>query len=469
MELELKPKKKSRLTLYIIIGLIVGIATGFILNKNYLDEENSKLETFDARLKEIKTELRTADSTQTSLLEAEKSTLNTQRNEVLTTRDKKTEPFSILADVFLRLIKMIVAPLVFTTLVVGVAKLGDISAVGRIGGKTLLWFIGASLMSLLLGMILVNIFQPGIAMNLPVPDTGESSGIANVGFSLKNFLYHIFPSSVVEAMAKNEILQIVVFSLFFGVATAAIGEKGKIIIDFMDAAAHVILKVTGYVMNLAPVAVFGAMAAIIAKQGVGILKTYSIFIGEFYFGLTMLWVLLGLAGFLVVGKRIISLLKYVKEPIILAFSTSSSEAAFPKTMELLQKFGCKDKIVSFVLPLGYSFNLDGSMMYMTFASLFIAQSYGIDLPIATQISMLLVLMLTSKGIAGVPRASLVVIAGTLATFNIPEAGLALLLGIDPLLDMGRSATNVVGNSIATAVVSKWENALGEPEPEATEL
>jgi len=266
-------------------------------------------------------------------------------------------------------------------------------------------------------------------------------------------------------MAKNEILQIVVFSLFFGVATAAIGEKGKIIIDFMDAAAHVILKVTGYVMELAPIAVFGAMAAIIAKQGVGILKTYSIFIGEFYLGLTLLWILLGLAGFLVIGKRILSLLKHVKEPTLLAFSTASSEAAFPKTMEELQKFGCKDKIVSFVLPLGYSFNLDGSMMYMTFVSLFIAQSYGIDLPFATQISMLLVLMLTSKGIAGVPRASLVVIAGTLATFNIPEAGLALLLGIDPLLDMGRSATNVIGNSVATAVVSKWENALGEPEPE----
>lgn len=460
------PKKKSRLTLYIIIGLIVGIATGFILNKNYLNDDNSKLEAFDARLNEIKTELRTADSTQLAALEIEKSTINAQRNETLSARDKKTEPFSILADVFLRLIKMIVAPLVFTTLVVGVAKLGDISAVGRIGGKTLLWFIGASLMSLLLGMILVNIFKPGIAMNLPVPDTGESSGISTIGFSLKNFLYHIFPSSVVEAMAKNEILQIVVFSLFFGVATAAIGEKGKIIIDFMDAAAHVILKVTGYVMNLAPVAVFGAMAAIIAKQGVGILTTYSIFIGEFYLGLTLLWVLLGLAGFFVIGKRIVSLFKQVKEPIILAFSTSSSEAAFPKTMELLQKFGCKDKIVSFVLPLGYSFNLDGSMMYMTFASLFIAQSYGIDLPFATQISMLLVLMLTSKGIAGVPRASLVVIAGTLATFNIPEAGLALLLGIDPLLDMGRSATNVVGNSVATAVVSKWENALGELEKES---
>jgi Na+/H+-dicarboxylate symporter len=255
----------------------------------------------------------------------------------------------------------------------------------------------------------------------------------------------------------------VVFSLFFGVATAAIGEQGKIVIKAMDAIAHVILKVTGYVMNFAPVAVFGAMTAIIAKQGLGILKTYSIFITEFYGGLLVLWIVLALAGSLIIGKRVIALLRKMKEPILLAFSTSSSEAAFPKTMELLQKFGCKDKIVSFVLPLGYSFNLDGSMMYMTFASLFIAQSYGIDLPFSTQVSMLLVLMLTSKGIAGVPRASLVVIAGTLATFNIPEAGLALLLGIDPLLDMGRSATNVVGNSIATAVVSKWENSLGEAE------
>lgn len=460
MESITQPKKKSRLTLYIIIGLIVGIATGFVLNKNYVNKENARLETLDARLKEIKGALHTtSDSVAMQTLEAEKKTLNEQRNEVLQARDKKTEPFSVLADVFLRLIKMIVAPLVLTTLVVGVAKLGDIRAVGRIGGKTLLWFVGASLMSLLLGMILVNLFEPGIAMHLPVPDTGESSGIANIGFSLKNFLYHVFPSSVIESMAKNEILQIVVFALFFGVATAAIGEQGKIIINFMDAAAHVILKITGYVMNLAPIAVFGAMAAIIAKQGMGILKTYSIFIGEFYFGLTLLWILLAFAGFMVIGKRIVTLFKRIKEPILLAFSTASSEAAFPKTMEELQRFGCKDKIVSFVLPLGYSFNLDGSMMYMTFASLFIAQSYGIHLPIATQISMLLVLMLTSKGIAGVPRASLVVIAGTLATFNIPEAGLALLLGIDPLLDMGRSATNVVGNSVATAVVSKWENSL----------
>ncbi|MFM9839188.1 MAG: cation:dicarboxylate symporter family transporter [Cyclobacteriaceae bacterium] len=459
-----QPPKKSRLTLYIIIALVVGIGLGFVLNKNYVADENKKLESIEVSLQQIQHQLsQSSDSIRTIELDQQKKLITKERSTVISARDKKVEPFSILADIFLRLIKMIVAPLVFTTLVVGVAKLGDINSVGRIGGKTLLWFVGASLTSLLLGMILVNVFQPGIAMKLPLPDAGTDIGLTHNGLSLKDFLYHVFPASVIDAMAKNEILQIVVFSLFFGVATAAIGEQGKIVIKAMDAIAHVILKVTGYVMNFAPVAVFGAMTAIIAKQGLGILKTYSIFITEFYSGLLILWIVLALAGSLIIGKRVVELLRKMREPILLAFSTSSSEAAFPKTMELLQKFGCKDKIVSFVLPLGYSFNLDGSMMYMTFASLFIAQSYGIDLPIATQISMLLVLMLTSKGIAGVPRASLVVIAGTLATFNIPEAGLALLLGIDPLLDMGRSATNVVGNSIATAVVSKWEGELGKGE------
>ena len=462
------PPKKSRLTLYIIVCLFLGIALGFALNKNYLAEENQTLEAIQGSMLAINMDLATVtDSTARVNMEKEKKALGLTRTMVMTSRDKKIEPFSVLADIFLRLIKMIVAPLVFTTLVVGVAKLGDINSVGRIGSKTLLWFISASLMSLLLGMIMVNLFRPGEAMNLPLPDVHEKIGIEGAGLSLKEFLYHVFPQSVIESMAKNEILQIVVFSLFFGVATAAIGEQGKVIITFMDAAAHVILKITGYVMNLAPLAVFGAMTAIIAKQGVGILKTYSIFISEFYFTLLLLWALLFIAGFVVLKGRVIELVKNIRQPILLAFSTSSSEAAFPMTMEKLQAFGCKDKIVSFVLPLGYSFNLDGSMMYMTFASLFIAQSYGIHLPLATQISMLLVLMLTSKGIAGVPRASLVVIAGTLATFNIPEAGLALLLGIDPLLDMGRSATNVVGNSVATAVVSKWENSL-ESAPSTTQ-
>ncbi len=455
--------KKSKLTLYIIIALLAGILLGFILNKTYLANENEALTKAELAIERVDTALKNAtDSSSQAQAIRQKKTVTTERAATLYARDKKIEPFALLADIFLRLIKMIVAPLVFTTLVVGVAKLGDINSVGRIGGKTLLWFLGASLMSLLLGMLMVNLFQPGIAMNLPLPGVEESTGIAATGLSLKSFLYHVFPASVIDAMAKNEILQIVVFAIFFGVATAAIGEQGKIVIKAMDAIAHVILKVTGYVMNFAPVAVFGAMTAIVAKQGLIILKTYSIFISEFYFSLGLLWLLLIFAGFLIIGKRIVALIKSVKEPILLAFSTSSSEAAYPKTMEQLEKFGCKNKIVSFVLPLGYSFNLDGSMMYMTFASLFIAQSYGIALDFPTQLSMLLVLMVTSKGIAGVPRASLVVIAGTLVTFNIPEAGLALLLGIDPLLDMGRSATNVVGNSVATVVVSKWENSLEKP-------
>ncbi len=463
MEPSATPSKKSKLTLYIIIGLVLGIAVGFSLNKSYVAEENRKLIALDVSIEEVKQQLhQSSDSAVLVELNSRKDALTKERNVVLKAREDKVEPFSLLADIFLRLIKMIVAPLVFTTLVVGVAKLGDIKAVGRIGGKTLLWFICASLMSLLLGMILVNFFEPGIAMNLPLPDAGENSGISKGAMTLKDFLYHVFTSSVIESMAKNEILQIVVFAIFFGVGTAAIGEQGIVVIKFMDAVAHVILKVTGYVMNFAPLAVFGAMTAIIAKQGLSILKTYSIFIGEFYFGLLLLWVILCIAGYFVIGKRVVRMLKHIKEPTLLAFSTASSEAAFPKTMEELQRFGAKDKIVSFVLPLGYSFNLDGSMMYMTFASLFIAQSYGMNIPIGTQLSMLLVLMLTSKGIAGVPRASLVVIAGTLATFQIPEAGLALLLGIDPLLDMGRSATNVVGNSVATVVVSKWENSLESP-------
>jgi Na+/H+-dicarboxylate symporter len=456
--------QKNKLTLFIFIALVVGIVAGYLLNVNWIGQYNDQIAKADKQATNLEVQLaKTTDTTSVAYL-----AMKTDRKEQLsirkkneTIRDKKLEPFTLLSDIFLRLIKMIVAPLVFTTLVVGVAKVGDINAVGRIGGKTMLWFLSATLLSLTLGMILVNVFRPGETMNLPLPDASIDTGIQKAALSLKDFITHVFPKSFAEAMANNEILQIVVFSLFFGVATAAIGEKGAIVIKAMDAFAHVILKVTGYVMNFAPFAVFGAMTAIIAKQGLGILSTYAIFIGEFYLGLLILWLLLIFIGFLILKKRIFRLVNGLKEPVLLAFSTASSEAAYPKTMLQLERFGCKDKIVSFVLPLGYSFNLDGSMMYMTFASLFIAQAYGIHLGFEQQLSMLLILMLTSKGIAGVPRASLVVIAGTIATFNIPEAGLALLIGIDPLLDMGRSATNVVGNSVATAVISKWEGELGE--------
>lgn len=453
---------KSKLTLYIFIALILGIVAGYFLNVNSINQYNIKIFNADTLAKKLEVSIKKLNDTTTINYQ----TLKSQHIAQLKIRkvneaklDKNLEPLTLLSDIFLRLIKMIVAPLVFTTLVVGVAKVGDIKAVGRIGGKTMLWFLSASLLSLVLGLILVNIFEPGKAMQLPLPDSNLSTGIQKTAVTFNDFITHVFPKSFVEAMANNEILQIVVFSLFFGVATAAIGEKGHIVIKAMDAIAHVILKITGYVMKLAPFAVFGAMASIIAKQGLSILGVYTLFIGEFYFGLLVLWVVLILIGYLILKRKIFKLINSLKEPILLAFSTASSEAAFPKTMLQLERFGCKDKIVSFVLPLGYSFNLDGSMMYMTFASIFIAQSYGINLTINQQVTMLLVLMLTSKGIAGVPRASLVVIAGTIANFGIPEAGLALLIGIDPLLDMGRSATNVIGNSVATAVISKWEGAL----------
>ena len=456
--------KNNRLTFFIFLALVLGVALGYYLNVKSFTVYNEQIAASELKVKSIDGQLLkttdTASIAYTSLIAQKKATEKIRKdNEVL--RENKLEPLTLLSDIFLRLIKMIVAPLVFTTLVVGVAKVGDINAVGRIGGKTMLWFLSASLLSLVLGMIMVNIFRPGEAMNLPLPPSNIDTGIQKVALSLKDFISHIFPKSMVEAMATNEILQIVVFSLFFGVATAAIGEKGQIIITFFDSVAHVILKVTGYVMNFAPFAVFGAMAAIVAKQGLGVLSTYALFIGEFYFTMLILWALLILVGFFVLKKRVFNLINRMKQPVMLAFSTASSEAAYPKTMMQLERFGCKDKIVSFVLPLGYSFNLDGSMLYMTFASLFIAQAYGIHLSFEQQITMLLILMLTSKGIAGVPRASLVVIAGTIATFNIPEAGLALLIGIDPLLDMGRSATNVIGNSLATAVVSKWEGELNE--------
>lgn len=446
------------------MALILGVALGYYLNVKSFNAYNETIYAAELKVKKIDGQLlkvKDSSSVQFKNLQLEKEQVITSSQATEKTREKALEPLTLLSDIFLRLIKMIVGPLVFTTLVVGVAKVGDISAVGRIGGKTMLWFISASFLSLLLGMIMVNIFKPGEAMNLPLPPSNIDTGVKGVALSMKDFISHIVPKSFVESMATNEILQIVVFSLFFGVATAAIGEKGQIVISFFDSVAHVILKITGYVMNFAPFAVFGAMAAIVAKQGLGVLSTYAIFVGEFYSSMLLLWVLLIFIGYIILKKRVFNLMSRMKEPVLLAFSTASSEAAYPKTMLQLERFGCKDKIVSFVLPLGYSFNLDGSMLYMTFASLFIAQSYGINLSFEQQITMLLILMLTSKGIAGVPRASLVVIAGTIATFNIPEAGIALLIGIDPLLDMGRSATNVIGNSLATAVVSKWEGELTE--------
>ena len=367
---------KNRPTLYISIALFLGLLTGYIYNFKVTGIINTRIRTAELALKSVDNGFAGFKDTTAidyRLLATEKLRLerHIKANEIL--RDDKLAGFTLLSDIFLRLIKMIVGPLIFTTLVVGVAKVGDINAVGRIGGKTLLWFLSATLVSLLLGMLLVNLFEPGKAIHLTLPVSNSLTGINQANVSITDFAAHIFPKSFFEAMANNEILQIVVFSIFFGVATGAIGEKGIIVIRAMDAIAQVILKMTGYVMLLAPLAVFGAIAAIVAKMGLSIISTYAIFITEFYFSLFILWLIIVVAGFVVLKKRVFLLVNNIKDAMLLAFSTSTSEAAYPKVLMELERFGCNNKVVSFVLPLGYSFNLDGSMMYMTFASLFMAQ------------------------------------------------------------------------------------------------
>ncbi len=410
----------NRLTRYILIALVLGLLAGTAINKLAADA---------AQAKEIAGYL------------------------------------GIVTDVFLRLIKMIIAPLVLSTLTVGVAHMGAGGGVGRTFGRTLGWFIAASLVSLSLGLVLVNLLQPGVGVDLAIPAGDTASAVAKTPFNLKDFIGHIFPKSIVEAMAGNEVLQIVVFSLFAGVALTHIGDAGAPIVRALDAVMHLMLKITGYVMNVAPFAVFAAVAAAIAVEGLGILVTFGKFVGGFYLALAVLWAILLGAGAAVIGfPAIRRLIGHIREPFLITFATASSEAAYPKLLQALERFGVPNRIAAFVLPLGYSFNLDGSMMYCAFASIFIAQVFGINLTLGQEISMLLILMVTSKGIAGVPRASLVVIAATLPLFNIPEAGIALILAVDHFLDMGRSATNVVGNAVATAVIAKWDGGGEEPKP-----
>ncbi len=409
-------KSSGRLTIYILVAMFTGATLGYIIHES---STAAFIQSFSVNIK-------------------------------------------LLTTIFLRLVQMIIAPLVFSTLVVGIAKLGDLKTVGRVGGKAMLWFISASLMSLLLGMLLVNLFKPGEGLDLNSANAESVKDLAGKTqtFTLQNFVEHVFPKSIFEAMATNEILQIVIFSIFFGIATAAMGEKGKIVVKGLEAVSHVILTMVNYVMKFAPFGVFGAIAAVIAVNGLGIFIFYAKYFLYFIIGIVLLWTVLITVGFIILREKMPSLLRHIVQPLIIAFTTTSSEAVFPKLTEELERFGCKDKIVAFVLPLGYSFNLDGSMMYMTFASIAIAQAYGIHLDTGTQLSMLLVLMLTSKGIAGVPRASLVVVLATCSMFNIPPEGVALILPIDHFCDMFRSMTNVLGNALATTVVSKWEGELG---------
>ncbi|AZB23003.1 dicarboxylate/amino acid:cation symporter [Kaistella haifensis] len=368
----------------------------------------------------------------------------------------------LLGTIFIRLVQMIIAPLVFTTLVVGIAKMSDIKMIGRVGTKAMLWFITASLVSLFIGLVLVNWLEPGHVTKLPIQDVSSADELlkSSKGFSMDDFVKHVIPKSLFEAFATNEVLQIVVFSIMFGVALANMDEEYvKPIIKAFDICAHAILKMVGYIMWFAPFGVLGAIAAVVATNGFEIFRVYAIYLRDFFFALAVLWLILLLVGYFILGNRLFELLRRIKEPLLIAFSTTSSEAVFPKLVEELERFGCNNRIVSFILPLGYSFNLDGSMMYMTFASIFIAQIYGIEMTVGQQITMLLVLMLTSKGIAGVPRASLVIIVATCTMFGIPPEGIALILPIDHFCDMGRSMTNVLGNALATSSVSKWEGQL----------
>jgi Na+/H+-dicarboxylate symporter len=414
----------KRLTLFILIALVLGIAVGWTVNTHFDDGTPAAA----ALLKEI------------------------------------ASYFSLVTTAFLQLIKMVIAPLVFSTLVVGIAHMGDTGALGRVGIKSLAWFICASLLSLTLGLLLVHLLQPGVGLNLPIPAAPVDIGVDKDAFDKIKFVKHIFPASIVDVMATNEILPIVIFSLFFGVAITAVGERAKPIVRGLEGLVAVMLQVTNYVMRFAPLAVFSAVAATLIEHGPRVIVNLAYFMGSVYVGLGTLWALLIGLAFLIIGRRIFTLLRYIREPALLAFSTASSEAAFPRTLEALDRFGIPPRISSFVLPLGYSFNLDGSMMYMTFASLFIAQAYNIHLSLGTQIGMLLMLMVTSKGIAGVPRASLVVIAANLSHFGLPDAGLLIVLAIDNFLDMGRSATNVLGNAIAASVVAQWEGGFETPLP-----
>jgi Na+/H+-dicarboxylate symporter len=420
----------KRLTRYILLALLLGVIAGWATNAALDDGTPASAE----RLKSI------------------------------------ADYLSIVTALFLRLIKMIIAPLVFSTLVAGIAHMGDIAALGRVGLRSLGWFILATFVSLTLGLIIVTAIHPGIGLNLPMPPASATSGVETAAFNLKDFVSHLVPASIFEAMSTNEILPIVIFSIFFGVALTAIGERGKPIVRGVESLVQVMLQVTNYVMRFAPLAVFTAVASAIAERGPQIIFTFGKFVGSFYLGLAILWTVLIGACFVIVGPRTRHLVRYIRDPVVLAFSTASSEAAYPRTLEALERFGVPPRIASFVLPLGYSFNLDGSMMYMTFASIFIAQAYGIHLSLGQEITMLLVLMITSKGMAGVPRASLVVIAATLSMFRIPEAGLLLILAVDHFLDMGRSATNVVGNAVAASVVARWEGTLNpELSPEIEPL
>jgi proton glutamate symport protein len=367
-----------------------------------------------------------------------------------------------LADAFLRMIKMIIAPLLFSTLVVGIAGTGDLKAMGRIGLKAIIYFEVATTFALFLGLALVNLAQPGAGLSIPIgADTQEAAAMAQRQQGGWDIFLHLFPTSVVDAMARGDILQVVVFSTFFGVALAAIGNRGQPLLDVLEATAQIMFKFTGYVMLFAPVGVMAAIAATVGGKGLAILYTLGKLVLLMYAGLAIFVIIvIGGVAYLI-RVPFFTFAKAIREPFLIAFTTASSEAALPKALEVMERFGVPKNIVGFVLPTGYSFNLDGTTLYLSLASVFVAQLAGIPLTFGQQMVMMLTLMLTSKGVAGVPRAALVVLTATLTTFGLPLEGAAILLGIDQVMDMGRTAVNVMGNCIATAVVARWEGRFDD--------
>ncbi|WP_175815405.1 dicarboxylate/amino acid:cation symporter [Burkholderia diffusa] len=405
---------KNRLTLSIAVGMILGVIAGYACHANITDP---------ATLKMI------------------------------------AGYFSIVTDIFLRLIKMIIAPLVFVTLVSGLAGMDSGEDVGRIGLRSIGWFICASLISLILGLVMANALQPGAGLNLTETAGEVNTGLITAALNARDVITHAFPTSLLDAMARNDILQILVFSVFLGVALSALKRDQRVgaVIQAIDGMVPVMLRLTNYVMRAAPLGVFGAIASSVTLRGLDVIYTYGKLIGAFYLGLLVLWAILIGVGYVFLGRRVWRLLKVVREPALIAFSTASSEAAYPRLTEQLEQFGVDKRVVGFTLPLGYAFNLDGSMMYQAFAAIFIAQAFGVHMPLSEQVFMLLVLMLSSKGMASVPRGSVVVVAAVAPMFHLPVAGVAMVLAIDQILDMGRTMTNVIGNSVATAVIAKWES------------
>lgn len=367
-----------------------------------------------------------------------------------------------LADAFLKMIKMIIAPLLFSTLVVGIAGTGDMKAMGRIGLKAIIYFEVATTIALFWGLGLVNWFKPGAGVTLTMPaSTADLTALASRQQSAWDIFLHLFPTSVIDAMAKNDILQLVVFATFFGIAVASIGERGRPVIDLLESVAQAMFRFTGYVMKFAPVGVMAAIAYTVGDKGFGILYTLGKLVLLMYGGL-IVFVIVVLGGVsMLVRVPFLRFVSAVREPFLIAFTTASSEAALPKALDVMERFGVPKNIVGFVLPTGYSFNLDGSTLYLSLASVFVAQLAGVPLTFGQQLFMMLTLMLTSKGVAGVPRASLVVLTATLTHFGLPLEGAAILLGIDQILDMGRTAVNVMGNCISTVVVARWEGVFDD--------